>query len=247
MRDGESESSRRLAEELEQLWLEAQGQPRARLSPEFEAELKADRDAFADEYKKAHALVGLKKRVSLCGQPNRIEALEYIALFHRCGGSPPESALAALAEAYEEWSSLEGRVSLDAVFGVLAEGRGRTPPVKRKLLDERDHRMYRYMGALVALGASYEDAAAMVAERDWSNESWFNSAWGVAPLSAATLQRGFEGLPADEKSLYVELLSVSVIRLDRGIPSFLAQFPPPMRCAPNFLPAERKRAFRVVD
>ncbi len=177
LRDDEQASARPLSEEEAYLW------GFIKFAPHEMAEIELQSNPlFVGEHeltlKNPFAGAALHARTVKAAQGvEPLAAVEALLISIESGVYPPVPVpvLRWLENGLRTWHNSQGSEDLGKVLG-LTRGKGATPPFKAALLEERDEMLMLDMDRLTYLGATQEEAAAMIEERlksvDWNKTNW---------------------------------------------------------------------------
>jgi hypothetical protein len=112
-----------------------------------------------------------------------LAAIEAVITAMRLGVYPPQSVLRWMEQAFLNWHEHEGKMSMDEAMGLRG---AKTPVFKQALLRDRDDALMLEMEKLIALKATREQAAGLVARR-MEDEDWNKSMWDLSDLATDTL------------------------------------------------------------
>ncbi len=121
---------------------------------------------------------------------NPVYALEAFLLAQQEKIEIPKSILEWLTSCFRKWHDGQAKESLDRIMG-LKVGKGRTPPYKAALIDDRNEMLYEKMAVLKSLGLRLEDAAEMVSRGHEEARDWNISKWTLPTISAESLFSGY--------------------------------------------------------
>ena len=115
---------------------------------------------------------------------NPVLAFEVFVHSMRAGLHPPKEVLRWLQACFEEHHNEQGKKSMDSILGLSS--RGKTPPYKALLIEQRNEMLFIDMDVLIHLGATRDQAAEMVAAK-LEQSDWNKSGYDMADPNADTL------------------------------------------------------------
>ena len=115
---------------------------------------------------------------------NPVLMMEAFLLSLKMKVHPPAEVLQWVGTIFTDFHENQGKIGLDNVAGLSK--RGKTPPFKALLMEQRNDTCFRHMDYLMDLGATREQAAALVAGR-MESVDWNKTAHDMSDLSADSL------------------------------------------------------------
>jgi hypothetical protein len=155
---------------------------------------------------------------------NPVYAVEAFLLAQQEKIETPKQILEWLTSCLKKWHDGQATESLGRIMG-LEVGKGKTPPYKAALIDDRNEMLYTKIAALKSLGLNVEDSAEMVSRGHEDNTGWNISRWRLAKPSAEWLYYSYTRWPA-RHTLQRYFAEESPKWSHERIRKFLSIFPP---------------------